>query len=471
MVSTLQSGDGGGNSVKVTGSIRQRLMLQLLGVAALLSLLLYFMVRTFAEQSAEAAQDNILAASATSMADELRSEQGQILLDIPYSALSMLGTISEDRVFYNVFADGETLTGYEDLPSPSEGPAPNAPSFNTVDFLGEPVRMASVVRAVTVRGRPVDVVVTVAQTRQGLEETSARISTIAAMLGIGFFLVAGALSLLAAQSALRPLNRLAQSVARRGPQDMRPVRTDAPSELAPLLGALNTFMDRLRSSLSRTEDFIAEAAHRVRTPLATVRTQAEIALRRVERPENKKALRQMIRAIDESSRSAGQLLDHAMVTFRTDNLEQSDIDLLEMAQELQQRLAPAADLKDIRLTVAEDSTSCTIKGDPILLQNALRNIIDNAIKYSPGDGDVIIRVFEDGHKAALSVSDEGRGFDGADPVHLKSRFNRGTNVDDIVGSGLGLTIAEAVAKAHNGHLDLSQNKNGNGACVTFFFPH
>ncbi|MEP3276488.1 MAG: sensor histidine kinase, partial [Stappiaceae bacterium] len=458
-------------SIKVTGSIRRRLMLQLLGVAALLSLLLYFMVRTFAEQSAEAAQDNILAASATSMADELRSEQGQVLLDIPYSALSMLGTISEDRVFYNVFAGGQTLTGYEDLPLTEKRPTADAPKFETFDYRGEPIRTASVIRAVTVEGKPIDVLVTVAQTRQGLEETSARISTTAAALGIGFFLVAGVLSLLAAQSALRPLNRLAQSVARRGPQDMRPVRSEAPSELAPLLDALNTFMDRLRSSLSRTEDFIAEAAHRVRTPLATVRTQAEIALRRVERPENKKALRQMIRAIDESSRSAGQLLDHAMVTFRTDNLDKRDIDLLALAHELQQRLAPAAELKDIHLEVTEDSVSCKIKGDPILLQNAFRNIIDNAIKYSPGDGNVLICVSDGDSFVSLSVTDEGRGFDGAEPGLLKARFSRGTNVDDIVGSGLGLTIAEEVARAHNGRLDLSQNTNGSGACVTFLFPH
>ena len=103
------------------GSIRRRLFFQLAGVAAVLSLTFFIVVRSVAERAAEGTQDEILAASATAIADSLRSENGGVTLDLPYSALSMLGSVSEDRVFYRVTADGKTLTGYDDLPLPTGG--------------------------------------------------------------------------------------------------------------------------------------------------------------------------------------------------------------------------------------------------------------------------------------------------------------------------------------------------------------
>ena len=96
----------------VTSSIRRRLVFQLSIMAALLSIVFFVAVRSVAEQAAADTQDNILAASATSIADALYSERGQVRVELPYSALSMLGTISEDRVFYRIVADGETVTGY-----------------------------------------------------------------------------------------------------------------------------------------------------------------------------------------------------------------------------------------------------------------------------------------------------------------------------------------------------------------------
>ena len=143
--------------------------------------------------------------------------------------------------------------------------------------------------------------------------------------------------------------------------------------------------------MTRSEDFIAEAAHRVRTPLATVRAQAEITLRRVDKDENRAALKEMIRAIDDSSRAAGQLLDHAMVTFRTDHLERSKIDLGALVGETVDRLQAVAALKDIVFTYAEiDPTQ--IFGDAILIQNAVQNLLDNAIKYSPMESDISVEL-------------------------------------------------------------------------------
>ena len=453
---------------RANGSIRRRLFLQLSAVAAILSLVLFLVVRNVAEGAAESAQDDILAASATAIADSLRSEGGGVTLELPYSALSMLGTISEDRVFYRVVAHEETLTGYADLPIPANL-SRSDPGFETLVYRGETVRVVYMVRPVGSGGRTAETVVAVAQTRLGMAAISSRITSTATAVGIVFFLLATGLSLFAARSALLPLNRMTLSVTRRGPKDLRPITADTPAELVPLVEALNSFMSRLKASLSRSEDFIAEAAHRVRTPLATVRAQAEVTHRKLQKPEHKQAIREMIRAVDESSRSAGQMLDHAMVTFRTDSLAREELDLREILSETCDRLAPTADLKDILIRRELPDGPVMFRGDSILLQSALRNILDNAIKYSPEDSTIIARLTQD-DEIRLAILDQGRGFAGEDLDSLTTRFARGSNVTDIIGSGLGLTIADEVARAHGGRVEISDNAERGGACVSLVFP-
>jgi len=456
--------------VKLRGSIRRRLLFQLAGIAALLSVAFFLVVRAVAERAAEGTQDDILAASATAIADSLGSENGVVTLDLPYSALSMLGTVSEDRVFYRIQTDdGVTLTGYTDLPEPRVAPSRGVPAFSTIDYRGEEVRTVSVRRAVGPATQSTDVIVTVAQTRLGLAALSRRITATATGVGAGFFLIANILSLWAASSAMRPIDRMTAAVTRRGPKDLRPVTGDTPTELVPLVDALNSFMGRLRSSLTRTEDFIAEAAHRVRTPLATVRAQAEVTHLKLNKPEHKQAIRDMIHAIDEISRSAGQMLDHAMVTFRTDSLARGEMELGAMMIEICDRLAPTAELKDIVIHRSLPSHPVPFQGDAILLQAALQNILDNAIKYSPADSDITVSL-DAGKQIRLSITDQGRGFADTDTTRLTNRYERGANVGDVVGSGLGLTIADDVARAHGGHLHIATNTTGEGACVSIVLP-
>ena len=456
-------------SFLIRGSMQRRLVIQLSLIALLLSLVLFLIVRGVADRAAADTQDNILAASATSIADALYAEGGQVRLELPYSALSMLGTISEDRVFYRVVVDGETLTGYGDLPVNAAPNAAKQAEFSTFEYRGEPVRAVAVTRGVGSQSQRVLVRVVVAQTRLGLAQISSRITLWAVAIGIAFFFVATGLSLWAAHNALAPLNRVASAVTRRGPNDLRPVQAETPAELAPLVGALNSFIARLRTSLTRSEDFIAEAAHRVRTPLATVRTQAEVIHRGLHKSKNKTALREMIRAIDESSRSAGQLLDHAMVNFRADQFQAVNIDLRALAAETVDRLSPTAELKDIVITTDDQGGDFAFSGDPILLQNALRNILDNAIKYSPADSDITVSLFHQDGFHVISFADQGRGFEGVNLDNHLARFKRGSNVEDIVGSGLGLTIVDEVARAHSGRVSIKTNK-GAGACVSLYLP-
>ncbi|WP_213683580.1 sensor histidine kinase N-terminal domain-containing protein [Roseicyclus sp.] len=450
------------------GSIGRRLTLLLAGVAALLSLLSWGMVTGLARQAAERTQDNVLAASAITIAETLRSEQGEVRLELPYSAFSMLDAIGEDRVFYRVTAAGDLLTGYADLPPPDQGLAPGQVDFATGLYSDEVIRMASVLRVVLAGAQPIPVIVTVAQTRQGVDQIAAELSRLAAVLSVAFFVVAVALSAIAARTSLRPLNEIAAAVSRRGPSDLRPLRRAAPAELAPLMTALNRLMDRLGQSIRRSEDFIAEAAHRVRTPLATVRTQAEIALHSVSDETERQRLRGIIRAVDESSRSAGQLLDHATVAFRADDLARDPIDLADLARQTAATLEATAALRDIHLQL--NLAPAKVAGDAVLLDSALRNVLDNAIKYSPEDTTVSITVSKLGAMGQITITDQGPGL-GDGPVEaLTERFRRGANTGGIVGSGLGLTIARDVVAAHGGHLALQHAENGRGACVSLVLP-
>ena len=448
-------------------SIRQRLLLMLLASSAVTGVLLYFVMQSVFEQIAQETQDNILAASAISILDSARVSQGEILVDLPYSALSMLGSVTDERAFYAIRLQDEFLSGYDDLPRTGDF-ANGDTSFQSATYLGEEIRIAATRRSFSIDNQQAFLEVSVAQTLTGMNLALERISRISLSIGVGFFALSAVVALVIAQSTTRPLHRLTESVSRRGPTDLRPVAAPVPSEMSPLVASLNSLMSRLQKSLTRSEDFIAEAAHRVRTPLAIVRTQAEITLRRVEKEENRKAVREMIRAIDDSSRTAGQLLDHAMVTFRTDSLSSTTVHLHDVIHETVERLRPISDLKEIPVKITR-LDEATIVGDSILLQSAFHNVLDNAIKYSSSGKTVEVSLDKKEDGFEIMVADAGPGFKESDTEVLLKRFERGKNAETVVGSGLGLTIADEVVRAHGGSITLSNNEGG-GACVVLSFP-
>lgn len=445
------------DNLAVSGSLRNRLVLTLIGGAAILALLLFFAVRNYAVQVAQQGQDNILEASATSMLDAATIRDGAVELDLPYSAFSMLNTAADDRVFYAVLQDNEFLSGYEELKFF------HGQTFQTDQIRGSKVRKVSASRTLIGADRRTEIQIVLAQTQDALSETLDQISRNAAVLGIGFFALAVALSFWATSATIGQLGKLTTSVTRRGPQDLSPFTKPVPREMVPLVSSLNSLMGRLDQSLSQSEDFIAEAAHRVRTPLATVRSYAEATLQRVEKEENREAMRSMVKAIDESSRAAGQLLDHAMITFRADHLERESIDLVELVRDLVQRMTPIAEMKDLSISLLGDPR-VSYSGDPVLIQNAVRNLIDNAMKYGPAESSIEITISKN-PGPRITICDHGPGFPTNEIETLTSRFQRGVNAKDTIGSGLGLTIARDVAMAHGGRIDLENQPEG-GACVT-----
>jgi two-component system sensor histidine kinase TctE len=445
-----------------SGSLRNRLVLSLTGGASILALLLFFAVRNYATQIAQQGQDNILNASATSILDTATFRGGEVEVDFPYAALSMLNTTSDDHVFYAIYRDATFLSGYKDL-TPSKQTSERISVYETSEFQNQTVRSVTAHRTLIGANQRIQIRVVLAQTQDALSGTLTQISRNAAVLGASFFALATLLSVWATSSTIGQLQRLTQSVTKRGPQDLSAFQKPVPTEMLPLVTSLNSLIGRLDQSLRQSEDFIAEAAHRVRTPLATVRSYAEATLQRVTNEENRQAVRSMIRAIDESSRAAGQLLDHAMITFRADHLERQDIELVELVQELTTRLIPIAEMKDLSLHLIGDD-KVPYSGDPILIQNAVRNILDNALKYSPEDTEIEIKVIGSPNPQIIT-SDGGPGFPIEDQHSLTNRFARGRNAEGTIGSGLGLTIAQDVARAHGGTITLKNNKKG-GACVT-----
>lgn len=248
----------------IKGSIRQRLVAMLLLSAGAIGVLLYLVVQSVASQIAQESQDNILAASAISILDSARVQQGEISIDLPYSALSMLDSVTDERAFYAIRLNDDFLSGYEKLPR-SKDFAGGDTTFQSASYLGQDIRIASTRRSYSIEGEQAFLEVSVAQTLTGLNQTLARVSQIALAVGVGFFLFSAVVALLIALSTIRPLHRLTESVSRRGPADLRPVAAPVPTEMAPLVLSLNSLMGRLQKSLSQSEHFIAEAAHRVRT--------------------------------------------------------------------------------------------------------------------------------------------------------------------------------------------------------------
>jgi two-component system, OmpR family, sensor histidine kinase TctE len=458
-----------GNPTNFAGSLRRRLVLQLLGIAAVLAVFLYVSVRVASNDAAEATQDAILGAATTAIAEQLRATETEVEIDLPYSTFSMLGATGEDRLFYRIDVGTQTVTGYDDLPLPSTLPGALSPEFYDAPYSDTELRIAVVTRSMVIGAEARPVLVLVGQTRLGQKAIADQMANRAALLGLGFFALAVPLSLLSASSVFAPINRLADAVGRRGPRDLRAVRHPTPTEMRPLVGALNGFVARLRAALAQTETFIAEAAHHIRTPLSTVRTEAEIALRQTESEATRKHLRNIIRGVEESARSASQLLEHAMVLYRSDQLEEVSVDLAEVTRRVVKAYAPTAEMKELALTFVAPDGAVEVSGDRLLIESALRNLVDNAIKYSSAETRVEIRLTTEDRVAILTIRDQGRGLSGASAAELAQRFHRGVNAGDVVGSGLGLTIVSEVSAALGGHFTLTPNPGG-GTCASLSLP-
>ncbi len=293
-------------------------------------------------------------------------------------------------------------------------------------------------------------------------------------LGLGLSaLVLGALCLLLLRLALQPLHAATAQVARRGPADLRAVALQGqPAELAPLLAAINQLLQRLDIALRSERDFVAAAAHELRTPLAGLRAQAQLAAHPRSAPQERHdALQAVQEGVDHAAHLVGQLLDLA----RSDALagspmqvssERREVDILRVFEGVLGELGPQAAERDLRLTQRFEVSQ--LSGSEFGIGLILRNLLANAVGHAPRGGEVALGTRQDGDRTVLWVHDSGPGIRVPERERVFERFYRGRDIDRP-GCGLGLSIVKALADAHGAHVTLGDAALG-GLAVEVAFP-
>ncbi len=266
--------------------------------------------------------------------------------------------------------------------------------------------------------------------------------------------------------SLRPLRQLSADVDQRHAEDTRSIETDGiPDEAQPLISALNRLLERLGDSIRREREFTDNAAHELRTPLAAMKTQAQVLQMKLESsPEYSDGLKNLLLSIDRATHMVEQLLAFARLQKQDSPIE--EVDLSQLVQEVIRDMAPAATKKNHQL-VLDCTDNIAINGNREALAIVIRNLVDNAIKYTPHNGEIRVCLNESGRSVVLTVSDNGPGVPDAVKQRVFERFFRGDN-GQIVGSGLGLSIVKWVADQYAASLELSNAQPSGLRCTLRF---
>ncbi|ATE70341.1 sensor histidine kinase [Lysobacter capsici] len=465
-------------------SIRRTLLVYL-GVLSLIgAVLLFLAARSYGRAAADRSYDHLLIASALSIADSVALVDGQWQVDLPYAALDLLAMAPEDRVYYRVSSsrgagrDGGTITGYADLPAPPSPPLDGKPKLFDAMYLGERTRFVAVSRWVAGPASQGQAIVQVGQTRIAREALADDVVLRALIAIVALSLAALGLVWIGVHRALRPLQKLERDLSLREPSDLKPVPGSVPLELGELVGALNRFMGRLAASNETLRAFMGDAAHQMRTPLAALRAQAQLALDEDDPAEQRRSLVMIERNANHMSRLLNQLLSDASAIHRSHLQQFETVDLAELLhQALYESIPQSGPRPDLNLAVTSDPVR--VQGDALLLREAIKNLIDNALKHGqprPGQPSGPLQIAltvaagegNAGSSAVLTVADHGPGIAAADAQTVFERFARGRDAASG-GAGLGLAIVKRIVDSHGGRIDLS-NRVGGGLVVTLRLP-
>lgn len=266
---------------------------------------------------------------------------------------------------------------------------------------------------------------------------------------------------------LAPLRGIAVEVARRAPQQLSPLEdAGAPDEIRPLVDSLNGLLTRLDNALENERRFTADAAHELRTPLAALKIQAQVAQRSTLEDERRHALRQVVEGVDRATHMVEQLLTLARLDPGAAPPRMENLALRALAVECAATLAPQAMDKSVEISVAEGAAS--VVGHAAMLAILLRNLVDNAIRYTPSGGWVRLEVRQEATQAVLEVCDSGAGIPPEERAQVVRRFYRVLGSGEE-GSGLGLSIVQRIAELHGATVALGQSAAG-GLAVRVSFP-
>ncbi|MBL7481061.1 ATP-binding protein [Legionella bononiensis] len=270
---------------------------------------------------------------------------------------------------------------------------------------------------------------------------------------------------------LDSLDKVAEEVANRAPSHLEPVDLqEVPEEIKPVIDELNKLFYRLKEGFEREKRFAADAAHELRTPLAALKAQAQVALNSNDIEEKNQALQKLIASVNRSTHIVQQLLTMSrLVPEATSFHDEDEVNLSKLTREILAMLAPSAVEKQIELEFESDDNIPKIQGNPTALGILIRNLVDNAIRYCGENGRVIVRLIKQNNELVLEVGDNGPGI----PPELQARvFERFFRVlgNKSPGSGLGLAIVQQICELHGGRVVLDSPKTGTGLIVKVYLP-
>lgn len=440
-------------------SLRIQLLARLL--PAMLALLLAGAGTAYwvAWRSATKAYDRALFDTTLAIADQLRLVDGKPQLPLTPQARAVLLTDKFDRIFYAVRGpNGEVLDGDPGLPMPPLG-NPRVPgSEGRTYFDGflddEPIRVAALERELS------DLPVTVLAGETMIKRNALVREILLGMLLPELLLAVVSISVVwfGVRAGLRPLAGLRQELAGRSQADLRPVQVEVPEEIQPVVTEVNELLQRLEHSLSAQRNFVSDAAHQLRTPIAALQAQVEAVV--AEFPADAGARLEGIRiAAQRLSHLVAQMLSLARAE---PSLAQTrtEIPLVELVHQAAENWLPQAIARGIDLGFELQATH--VQGNALLLQELLGNLIDNALRYAPEGGTVTVGCGEDADGAWLRIEDNGRGVPESEREKIFERFHQspGSLLD---GNGLGLAIVRQIARQHGAEVRVSTSHRLGGA--------
>jgi two-component system sensor histidine kinase TctE len=421
------------------------------------------------------AYDRSLTASIKAIAERIHSLEGEIQLDIPYAAFEGFEDAAQERIYHAVIDPaGRLLTGYAGLHPPQDLPDTGVVRIVDLRFRGEDVRLGAM------RKRLYDPVLQGgdAVTIVFAETTDTRIALARELFfdslrrQLALIAVGAVVVLFALGTAFRPLLALRDTMRRRSEEDLTPVAADnVPSEVGPLIDAVNHHMERLSAMLVARRRFLADAAHQIRTPLAVLTTQAEYGLRQTEPEEMLRTFASLLRSVRAARRLANQMLTMSRAEAANGVIdERAPFDLPALVKEVAMDLVPLALKKGIDLAFDGPDDALVIDGNASMLREVVANLVDNAIRYSPAESQITLSVATRGDTVTIRVCDQGPGIPEAERDKVFGRFYRILGQGDTEGSGLGLAIVREICLAHGGRVTLEDGVRGRGLCVEVELP-
>ena len=404
--------------------------------------------------------------------------------NLPLPARELLRADDADKVYYQILGlRGEFISGERDLPLPADEDSgvPGEVRIRDDEYQGIDVKIAYTwVRMELPKSRPV--LIQVAET---LDKRSVLATEIVKGVMLPQFVIlplAVLLVWLALVQAIKPLHQLEERIRARKPDDLSPLDVQAvPLEVGPLVASVNDLLMRLTDSIATQKRFLADAAHQLKTPLAGLRMQADLAQREdANTAELKQSLRQIGHASIRATHTVNQLLALARAESSGAAMNRQPCDMAELTIEVVREYVPRALERRIDLGYegAEPAAlGVTIDGNPTLLQELMRNLLDNAISYTPSSlehpGVITVRVLADpfGKVLVLQVEDSGPGISLNERSLVFQPFYRVIG-NEAEGSGLGLPIVLEIARQHGATVIIEDTRAGHappGACFTVRF--